>query len=392
MIDKHLTVDAIRWRSVLPWLNLLRAAQLALRVRPVLLAMLALFVWRRVSVLFHDLLFDVSNLNPLAIWRWNDPHFTRNWGETQPQVYLISAESLIWEVWPWETVTSPAAKLFEVGNSWPSVASAWTNLLWSLLVWAIFGGAITRIAAVRFARDESVPLFTALKFSSRNWQCYLYGPLLPMLGVGVFAALGSSIGALNNWWNVGTGGVMYYLGFIPVLCGLAMAFLLLLTALSWPLMIAAISTEGSDGFDGLSRAFGYVMNRPWYFAFLLCVSYLVGTATLVGAKLFAAFALTLAEWSTGIPRGSDFEIWRSNANLAVLAVMVCYFWSATTVIYFLLRQSEDGTPLDQVYIPGPPPKPEPLPVVGVAASQQAVIEQPLIDRPQADAGEAVANS
>ena len=64
-----------------------------------------------------------------------------------------------------------------------------------------------------------------------------------------------------------------------------------------------------------------------------------------------------------------------------LSVLVSFFWSATTVIYFLLRQSDDGTPLDQVYIPGPPPKPEPLPVVGVAASQQPVIERPVIERP-----------
>jgi hypothetical protein len=62
-----------------------------------------------------------------------------------------------------------------------------------------------------------------------------------------------------------------------------------------------------------------------------------------------------------------------------LAVLASYFWSATTVIYFLLRQSDDGTPLDQVYIPGPPPKAEPLPLVGVAASQQPVIERPATD-------------
>ena len=45
MTDKHITVDSIRWHSVLPWLHLLRAAQLALRVRVVLLALLTVVVF-----------------------------------------------------------------------------------------------------------------------------------------------------------------------------------------------------------------------------------------------------------------------------------------------------------------------------------------------------------
>ena len=45
MTDKHITVDSIRWHSVLPWLHLLRAVQLALRVRVVLLALCAVVVF-----------------------------------------------------------------------------------------------------------------------------------------------------------------------------------------------------------------------------------------------------------------------------------------------------------------------------------------------------------
>ena len=40
MTDKHITVDSIRWHSVLPWLQLLRIPQLAFRVRVVVLATL----------------------------------------------------------------------------------------------------------------------------------------------------------------------------------------------------------------------------------------------------------------------------------------------------------------------------------------------------------------
>jgi hypothetical protein len=216
----------------------------------------------------------------------------------------------------------------------------------------------------------------ALKFSARNWQSYIYGPLLPMLVVGVLAFVGGSVGWLHRWWGQGTV-VLDYLGFLPMLCGLVMALLLGLMALSWPLMVAAISVEGSDGFDGLSRAFGYVMNRPWYFAFLVWLAHLVGAATYWIVQLVKAVAIHLAAWSCGVPSSfPHLGIWNGVADHAASAVMISFFWTATTVIYFLLRQSDDGTPLDEVYIPGPPPKPEPLPLVGVAASQQPVIERP----------------
>ena len=99
--------------------------------------------------------------------------------------------------------------------------------------------------------------------------------------------------------------------------------------------------------------------------------------------IFFDTVLWLTNWSVGpISENDSGTLWLHVLNVTRIGVSVSLFWSATTVIYFLLRQSEDGTPLDQVYMPGPPPKPDSLPVVGVAASQQPVIEQPLIERPQ----------
>ncbi len=363
MTDKHITVDTVRWHSVLPWLHLLRAIQLALRVRMVLIALLGLAAFQAGIQLLESWQVNTSSLRGGQVW----PTIS----ESLPRGF-----KMIWidEMLPWTTVITPASQLFERNNSWTTVASAWTLLLLALLIWAIVGGAMTRIAAVRFARDESVPRCAALRFSVRNWQSYLYGPLLPMLAVGLFASLSGGVGWLHRWW--GAGGVMNYLGFIPLFCGLAIGLLLVLMAVSWPLMVAAISTEGSDGFDGLSRAFGYVMNRPWYFAFLVCLTHFVGWVMNALVHGIAAIAWKMAEWSSDVSRQPDFGVWSGLSGMIVSAVFVSFFWSATTVIYFLLRQADDGTPLDQVYIPGPPPVPEPLPLVGVAASEQPVIERP----------------
>ena len=290
-------------------------------------------------------------------------------------------------VWPLETVFRPARRLFDFGNSWSEVATAWISLLWALLVWGFFGGASCRVMAIRFARDESVPLRTAFRCSARNWLGYLYGPLLPLVGVGVLTLIAFSVGCVERWLDSSNGTVLAVFGFVPTLCGIAMAFLLVLTAASWPLMTAAISAEGSDGFDGLSRAFGYVFNRFWSVLGLTSLTWIVGYFTSCFMLLFFGSVHWLIDWSVGpLSKNDSGMLWWDVLSIIQLGISVSFFWSAATVIYFLLRQSEDGTPLDQVYMLGAPTKSESMPVVGVAASQQPVIEQPLIERPQADAG------
>ena len=63
-------------------------------------------------------------------------------------------------------------------------------------------------------------------------------------------------------------------------------------------------------------------------------------------------------------------------GLMMVAFVYSYFWSASTIIYFLLRQSDDATDLDEVYLPDEQERDELLPLVGVAASDQPVVERP----------------
>ena len=44
--------------------------------------------------------------------------------------------------------------------------------LWFLTIWAIFGGAIARIAAIHVARDEKLSVRAAIAFSLRRWSDY----------------------------------------------------------------------------------------------------------------------------------------------------------------------------------------------------------------------------
>lgn len=378
MIDKHITVDSIRWHSVLPCLHLLRAAQLALRVRVTLLALVCVSVFALGQLAILRLPFHSHyGTTPTVLGVLNSKSVDSQRFDLHPQ----GGHNVGWLVWPWLATGQPGRQLFfqqprMSASSWSTVATHWTDLLWSLLICGVLGGAISRTHAIRFAREESLSPIKAVRFTGRLWQSYLYAPLLPFLGVGVLSLAGWIVGRADAWLAGGNGGVLMVMGWLPLLASLAMALLLLLILASWPLMVVAISVEGSDGFDGLSRAMGYVMNRPWYFLFLVIIA--VGVGLLTDYFVLELFALTarLSEWSIGASDANAFSVWKEFLKLVHLAVLVSYFWSSMTVIYFLLRQSDDGTPLDEVYIPGPPPKPEPLPLVGVAASQQPVIERP----------------
>jgi hypothetical protein len=69
--------------------------------------------------------------------------------------------------------------------------------------------------------------------------------------------------------------------------------------------------------------------------------------------------------------------WLSALSLLLVGFVFSYFWTASTIIYFLLRKSDDATELDEVYRPEEEERDDLLPLVGVAASGQPPIERPL---------------
>ena len=69
-------------------------------------------------------------------------------------------------------------------------------------------------------------------------------------------------------------------------------------------------------------------------------------------------------------------LWLNLLNLLSLAFAYSFFWTVFTINYFLMRERDDGTPLTDVYLPEEHDQDEMAPVVGVAASEQPVIERP----------------
>lgn len=304
--------------------------------------------------------------------------------------------------------------------------------IWTLLVWALCGGAITRIAAVQIAREGQVGLGGALRFVLGRYFSYVGAPVLPFVGVVIIVALSFLAGLMT--WIPFLDVVMGALWFLPLLAGIVMAIALLGLALGWPLMYAAISAEATESFDALSRSYSYLLEKPWHYFFYALVALIYGgiLTTFVVTVGFVVLSLSqyAVSWGGGTanleqlyayvplaggwreafgprgevagPTGTQFYaalgvgVWTHLVFLAILGFAYSYFWSAATIIYFLLRGDVDETEFDEVFIEEAEDEPFPtvnpslgpanLPASGPAAGQAAPaaggFSLPIIDPPR----------
>ena len=258
-----------------------------------------------------------------------------------------------------------------------------------LVLWSVFGGGISRIAAVHVARDEKLSIRSALVFSGGKFLSYLCAPLIPLailVAVGVGVTVVSLLGAVP--W---LGPIVLGLGFVlALMAGLVMAVVLVGLVGGFNLMYPTIAVEGSDSFDAISRSFSYLYARPWRLAFYTAVSLVYGAACYLFVRLFIYLVLTLTHRFVGLGvfthAGSTAPLlsamWPDPATsgrlsysvdalaltplqeigaaliwfwvhlaIAVLgAFAVTFYFSANTIIYYLLRQDVDATDLNEVYV------------------------------------------
>ncbi len=149
----------VAWYDVFPGLHLFWALCAALSFRMLLLAAMAIVGtsggWRLCGQLFHNTS-DVHLQRQIefnSAWPWNGAlaHLPEG---------LILQPSSWFDLSPlvatWANISAPFVQVFRTEASLPQLAYWMLCALWTLVVWSFFGGAISRIAAVGFARQENV--------------------------------------------------------------------------------------------------------------------------------------------------------------------------------------------------------------------------------------------
>lgn len=309
---------------------------------------------------------------------------------------------------------SPVVSLFD------SSAGLWNRVYlllmisWALLVWAFFGGVITRLAVLQLTGQERIYWSDAVRFVASRYLSYFSAPLVPL---GLIAAILVGcifLGLLNLAPGLGD---FYMIVAAPLYLGAGIAMAILLVGLiGYPMMYATISAEGSDTFDAISRSYNYVFQCPWHYLWYALVAIFYG-AIVTFVVLFMSsmmvylgkLGMTVVPGIRAVERDPEFLMiytptsfgWRelllqdkpelagvydpatkqfvvlnpeqnneylsgyyfSNKLAAALVstwvtllfmltigFSYSYFWTASTLIYLLMRQKVDEQDLDEVYV------------------------------------------
>lgn len=290
-------------------------------------------------------------------------------------------------------------------------------ILSTLAIWGFFGGAITRLAAVQFARNERITLVEALRFAQDRFVSYFAAPVFPLLAIAILVLCLWLFGLLELIPLVGDVIVAGLFWPLVLAAGFVMA-IVLVGLVGWPLMNATISTEGSDSFDALSRSYSYVYQAPWQYLWYSFLALVYGAALVFFVSFMASMMVYLGKWGVAQTPGMDYfnrepsylfrhaptsfgwrdllihdspnveraapgaaprlegfefrkdyvegdnwhwwntvgsvlvSAWLYLFFLLVIGFSYSYFWTASTIIYFLMRRQVDDTDLDEVHLEG----------------------------------------
>lgn len=383
MSDQPAALRKVVWHELFPGAILFRALRLAINFRILLLAALGIVGtsagWRVLAAVLSnpaDAAYT-ARVDSLAHWPWQAAPITGlDLREPEGIVEVgvsggwgFAAQHLRPPALVVRQLSDPVVALF---SPTPMPLRYFLFLLlcavWALTVWALVGGAITRIAALALAHDQQLAWGQALGFARGKWMQYFTAPLYPIVGA-LLAAIPLVLLGLLLRLGIGTivAGLLWPL---VILAGVFMAVLLVGLFFGWPLMWATISTEGTDSFDALSSSYAYVYQRPLHY-FLYAV--LAAVLAVLGWAVVAIFAGAVIDlgnwgvsWGSGQTRfvevvqtpgdgtltnagGTLIRFWIRCVQLVALAFVSGYFWTAATAIYFLLRWHVDATEFDEAF-------------------------------------------
>jgi hypothetical protein len=424
---------------------------------------------------FQKRLEDVLRADPRPVGKMRSWPWSEDRGENP--YLLVTGQSKGWQgggFWDWllrkqvPVLLEPLFKLLQPillffhPQAGPLISFyALLVLFWTVVTWAIFGGAITRIAAVQIARQEKLTLGEAIRFTVRRWVSFVTAPLFPLLFVGflvIFMILFGLLAMIPIFGDIFISGVLWWL---MLIFGLLMA-VGLVGLIGWPLMSSTISTEGTDSWEAVSRSYSYVFQAPWHYAWSGVVALAYGAVIVFFVVFMGSFAIYLSKWGVSqtpfskmanrepsflfayspqsfgwrelmlkgvtvdgqpvvnaegrIDQGvydryvgridSDKDspdklswwnrfgavlvaIWVYFFFLLILGFSYSYFWSASTIIYFLMRKKVDDAEMDEVYLeeedetyqgplapPAAPPAPAPSKPSGLAMVEAPTLRPP----------------
>lgn len=380
-------IRAVAWSEICPWLSIFRTFRLAIGFRVLVMGAVAILL-TVIGWGFLGRVFSVTE-NEMASTAWLKPYADSPLKEISDIVPDIPVIPDIWwrlnvsmsqnsllepsdpVFFPFMFLNRPLLEgLLGLEINLKSIICLIFCGLWSLAVWAFFGAAICRIAAVQLATSERIEWGSALRHAGLKFPAYFAAPLIPLAGVAL-----AILPALVLGFIMYLGGLGVFLTALiwPLLlvAGMVMTLLLVGLIFGWPLMWGTISTEGTDSFDALSRSYAYVFQRPLHYLFYAVVAAIFGWLGWLFVQNFASGIIWMTYWAVswgateaqvrsvmpggeisgmGYAGASLIHFWTGCVKLLAVGYLFSYFWVASVSIYLLLRRTVDATEMDEVFL------------------------------------------
>ncbi|HJZ91678.1 MAG TPA: hypothetical protein VKE40_12460 [Gemmataceae bacterium] len=319
-------------------------------------------------------------------------------------------------------------------------------ILWLLVVWAFFGGVITRMAVLQLSGKEGGGLREAVSYVRHRYLSYLLSPIVPIGLIG-FLVLCCMLFGILHWAPLLGDLIDGLFWWLPLLAGLVMT-LLLVGMVGYPMMYTTLSAEGSDTFDALSRSYNYVYESPWHYLWYSAVAVAYGAVLTLFVVIVGSLTTYFAKWGVakfpawGADRSPEYlfiyapeslgwrklmlegspaaitdagepvnppanaaymnnyawwnhmgagmvSFWVTLVFMMVIGFSYSYFWTAATQIYLLMRKRVDETEMDEVYVeeeapesPAAPAYPTPSPTPTPTGPASVPVDAPTLRQPE----------
>lgn len=240
----------------------------------------------------------------------------------------------------------------------------------ALIIYAVAHHAIARSATIEHATGRHTDTVDALNDALRAVRQLALSTLGPLVPVAIVALLALVLGFTLGIPVLDLAGAVLY----AVVLALSLPAVLVLWAhiVTLPISIAALASEGTDGFDAVQRALAYLAARPLRYALYaalaiasISICLTIAGALLTASQLFlenAAAATTndagrrlLASdgdlGATGPVALAIIGFWRTIWAFLLAAYAVSLIASCSSMMYLCLRRVCDGQDTTDVWDP-----------------------------------------
>jgi len=230
------------------------------------------------------------------------------------------------------------------------------------------GGAIARSSAIEFAHGRVGSSDDTVGFALsriRSLVTAIVAPVLFSAVIYLLIALGGLLLSVPVLDVVGS--LLYGLGLV---LGLVATVVLMLHVLALPLIIPALSVEGTDSFDAIQRSYAYVIARPLRYVLYGVILLLLGVIATSVFTMVGRGAISMSDWAAqflanrattrALTGEGDLEatkstahaiiqIWRAVFELVIAGYAISLFFTSSTLLYLVVRRVCDGQDIHEVW-------------------------------------------